>query len=63
MQKMTKAEALAEFRQMWRDLCEHSPQWKGDSIAKREEFNNYTDTLCKERRITPNQYNTWSNPF
>jgi len=60
---MTKAQALQEFREQWNDLIRHSPQWKGDAIAKREAFHNYTDMLYKNRQITLHQYNTWTNPF
>lgn len=38
-------------------------EFRGDSVAKREFFNNYTDMLCKDGVITSKQYNTWSNPF
>lgn len=55
---MTKAEALKEFREYY---IPHIP--RGDVIWQREEWNNYTDMLCKERRITQHQYNTWDNPF
>lgn len=58
MSKMTKAEALKEFREFY---MPHIP--RGDVIWQREEWNNYTDMLCKERRITQHQYNTWDNPF
>lgn len=63
MRKMTKAEALADFREIWDEVVANNPRARGDSIMKREAFNNYTDALCKDRRITPHQYETWSNPF
>tara|TARA_R100001460_G_scaffold57968_1_gene97776 strand:+ start:130 stop:381 length:252 start_codon:yes stop_codon:yes gene_type:complete len=55
-QFMTKAQALKEFRQ-----CDCVV--RGDVIATRENWNNYTDFLCRDRQITDKQYNTWSNPF
>ena len=59
--KLTKAEVIAHCREVFND-----PSWpyeRGDSIAKREYFNDYTDALCKDRMITEHQYNTWTNPF
>lgn len=61
--RMTKAQVLADFRELWADAIKHDPNLKGDSIAKREAFNDYTDSLCKDRRISSHQYNTWTNPF
>ena len=60
MRKLTKAEVVAHCREVFRDNPEC---FRGDFIAKREYFNNYTDMLCKDRQITEKQYNTWSNPF
>jgi len=34
-----------------------------DAIARREEWNNWTDMLCKDGTITDDQYNNWDNPF
>ena len=56
MKKMTKAEALKLFREI-----DNSP--KGDVVWRREEWNNFTDALCKNRKITSKQYETWTNPF
>jgi CRISPR/Cas system-associated endonuclease Cas1 len=33
-----------------------------DYIARSEEWNNYTDYLCQEGRITQEQYDTWDHP-
>lgn len=55
---MTKTEALKEFREYY---MPHIP--RGDVPRQREEWNNYTDMLCKGRRITQRQYATWDNPF
>ena len=57
---MTKAEVVAICRQMFKERAEH---FKGDAIAQREFFNNYTDALCKDGEITLRQYETWTNPF
>lgn len=54
--RMTKAEAIQEFRQVVQIE-------RGDTIARREAWNDYTDMLCKDRLITSYQYENWSNPF
>ena len=60
VQKMTKAEALKKFRELYKTL---PTALRGDAIAKREDWNNYTDSLCKEGLITLNQYENWDQPF
>ena len=59
LQKMTKAEAVKMFRELYK-------RWGGrraDPIAKRTEWNDWTDSLCKDNLITDKQYDSWSNPF
>jgi len=58
--RMTKVEVVASFREM---LRESGDPLRGDSIAKREAFNNYVDMLNKDGDVTDNQANNWSNPF
>ena len=53
---MTKQQALSEFREIGGVI-------KGDEIYTRENWNNFTDSLCKRGEITDRQYNTWTNPF
>lgn len=53
---MTKKEALAMFKEMYHIS-------KTDSIANRENFHNFTDSLCKDGDITLKQYENWSNPY
>lgn len=60
---MNKATAVRQFRDLWNDLIEESPQWKNDTIAKCEAWGNYTDALCKDGDITLRQYENWTNPF
>ncbi|AGH16143.1 hypothetical protein CPWG_00032 [Cyanophage MED4-117] len=60
--KMTKAEAVKNFRQLWKDHLKGSRLYY-DTIAKREAFNDYTDTLCKQGLITLKQYENWGQPF
>lgn len=57
---ISKKEAVAYCREVFND---NPAEFRGDVTAKREFFNNYTDSLCKDRRITVKQYETWSNPF
>ena len=57
---MTKAEAIMCFKQIW--------EWQPDSvrsdlIAKRESWNNFTDSLCKDGNISLEQYENWGQPF
>ena len=60
---MTKVQALSDFRYLWSEVIEMEPTYKGDVIAKREYWNNYTDDLCKNGDITDSQYDRWTNPF
>lgn len=57
---MTKQQALQQFRELMR-ASEYA--FRGDAIAKREEWNNYTDSLCKDGEISQKQCDSWSNPF
>ena len=61
--KLTKAQVLSDFRQMWEDSVDCEPRLRDDIVAKRESWNNFTDFLCKGGEITMNQYNNWTNPF
>tara|TARA_B100000459_G_scaffold108387_1_gene62899 strand:+ start:150 stop:338 length:189 start_codon:yes stop_codon:yes gene_type:complete len=61
--KITKKEVVAQFRELWADTVANDPSWRGDSIAKREAFNNYVDALNKDRIVTDHQAYNWSNPF
>jgi hypothetical protein len=59
----TKAQVLEQFRYNWKVATMSNSNLKGDVVAKREAWNDFTDMLCKEGDITMNQYNNWSNPF
>ena len=61
--RITKKEVVAQFRELWADTVANDPSWRGDTIAKRTAFNDYTDSLCKDGIITTYQYENWSNPF
>ena len=53
---MTKKDALKEFRSCGKVV-------RGDAIWTRENWNDYTDFLCRDGQITMKQYETWTNPF
>ena len=53
---LTKQQALRVFKQFYSIS-------KTDSIMNRLEWSYYTDSLCKDGRITLKQYENWSNPF
>lgn len=59
----TKTQVLEQFRYNWKVSTLANPALRGDTIAKREEWNNFTDMLCKDGMITQRQCDTWSNPF
>lgn len=59
----TKAQALSQFRYNWKVFTKQRPQWKDDVVAKREAWNEFTDSLCKEGFISESQYDRWTNPF
>ena len=59
----TKAQVLSQFRYNWKVFTKQNPQWRGDTIAKREERNCFTDDLSREGYITQNQRDNWTNPF
>ena len=61
--RMTKVEAVASFRESWRDFLSSSPHFRGDKIAKRTAFNDYVDMLNKDGLVTDYQAYNWSNPF
>ena len=54
---LTKQQALYIFRN------EHDGVVRGDVTYTRENWNNFTDYLRKNGKISNHQYNNWSNPF
>ena len=66
---MTKAEVKREFDECFpREtfmVVYGGPTGKKqlDTIARDETWNNYTDSLCTDGRITTHQYETWTNPW
>ena len=62
---MNRKEAEQIFRA--EVLPEIIKQYEQDGIkdipARSEAWNDWTDALCKEGKITPRQYENWANPF
>lgn len=63
MTRLKKVDVVAMFREMWAEAVRSDPSLRGDTVAKQQAWNDYTDGLCKDRQISSHQYNTWSNPF
>jgi hypothetical protein len=61
--KMTKRQAVADFRESWNEAVRANPNLATDKPARCEAWNNYTDALCKDGLITSRQYSQWTNPF
>jgi len=61
---MTKREAVIEFKRDILPLVRETYEQDGrvDRPARAEAWNNWTDALCKDKRITPKQYETWGHP-
>lgn len=55
---MTKREALSSFLEWWA-----TTGIRNDPTAKRTAWNDFVDSLHKDRDITDRQAFTWSNPF
>lgn len=62
---MNKKQALAEFKYYVLPAIKASFEQNGriDRVARAEAWNNFTDALCKDGRITMKQYENWANPF
>ena len=62
--RMTKAEALAEWRAL--ELPAVRDHYEQDDIpdypARSESWGAFTDGLCKDGQITLKQYESWSAP-
>jgi len=63
---MTKKEALVDFQENILPeiiAIEQKGTGRKDKVMRAEEWNNYTDSLCKSGQISSKQYNNWSNPY
>ena len=59
----TPKHKFEQFRYNWKVATIQDKSLRGDVIAKRESWNDFTDMLCKCNEISMNQYNNWTNPF
>lgn len=61
---MTKREAVAEYKREILPAVKAQYERDGriDGPARAEAWNNWTDALCKDGRITMRQYETWTHP-
>jgi hypothetical protein len=64
MKKLTRKEILAMFKEEVLPYVKEQYEKDGrvDRIARREAFNNFTDSLFKDGMITEKTYNEY-NPF
>lgn len=57
---MTKKEAFNLFKECYVYVLN---KHKNDQPMKTQLWNYFTDSLCKEGRISEKQYSNWTNPF
>jgi len=55
-------DVLADFEENILPAVVEEYGWD-DVPTKREAWNNWTDSLCKNGQITTHQYCTWDNPY
>ena len=61
--RLTKKQAVKQFRWDWSDFLKSNPSWRGDKVAKRCAFNDFVDALNKDGLVSDYQAYNWSNPF
>ena len=59
----TTAQVLDQFRYNCKVFVKQNPSWRGDTIAKREAWNDFVDMLSREGDISQSQRDNWTNPF
>ena len=62
---MTKREALEQWKTYRLPAIQQCEQQYGNGVdrpMRREDWNNYTDALCKAGAITTRQEETWTHP-
>ena len=61
---LTRDEAIEEFTNIILPAVAEEYEQDGviDTVARREEWNNWTDCLCKGGYISDWQYENWSQP-
>jgi len=58
--KLTKKQVVQIFKEEYSDFLQ---KFKGDSVAKREAFNQFVDWLNKDGKVSDHQAHNWTNPF
>ena len=61
--RLTKKQAVQQFRWDWSDFLKSNPSWRGDKVAKRCAFNDFVDALKEDGLVSDYQAYNWSNPF
>ena len=61
--RLTKKQAVQQFRWDWSDFLKSNPSWRGDKVAKRCAFNDFVDALNKYGLVSDYQAYNWSNTF
>ena len=61
--RLTKKQAVQQFRWDWSDFLKSNPSWRGDKVAKRCAFNDFVDALNKDGLVSDYQAYNWSNLF
>ena len=61
--RLTKKQAVQQFRWDWSDFLKSNPSWRGDKVAKRCAFNDFVDALNKDGLVSDYQAYNWSNRF
>ena len=61
--RLTKKQAVQQFRWDWSDFLKSNPSRRGDKVAKRCAVNEFVDALNKAGLVSDYQAYNWSNPF
>ena len=61
---LLREDAVTEFNEFILPLVreQHEQDGEPDTCARSEAWNNWTDSLCKDRRISDWQYENWTHP-
>lgn len=51
--QLDEDDVIEAFLEQWEADCLANPRLLGDYPAKRQAFNDWTDSLCKDGRISP----------
>lgn len=57
MHKLSNQQAIQSFIELYEDITTLRRAHEDDEIAVQQDFSYHTDSLCKDRQITQEQYN------